>query len=88
MATNLPGNLSGLKGVGEGDREGSGLPSGLLAGVAVGVKLFSLAGVARADAVAASMPRSLSSFASPALVENVEQELRRLMGTGVGGAVL
>jgi len=86
--TQLPGSFKGLKGVGDGEREARGLASGLLAGVAVGVKLFSLAGVANADDVVESTPRSFRNLASPGLVEKVLQELRRLSILGVGGAVL
>lgn len=73
--------------MGDGDLECTGEPSGLLAGVAVGVKLFSQDGVLRADAVTASIPRSFSNLARPKVIENVEQELRRLRVLGVVGAV-
>lgn len=73
--------------MGDGDLECTGDPSGLLAGVAVGVKLLSHEGVFSTEAVAASMPRSFNSLASPNVIENVEHELRRLRPRGVLGAV-
>jgi len=76
-----------LYGGGDGGGEDGGVPSGLLHGVAVGLKLLSPHGVATADGVTALIPRSLSNLARPNVVEKVVVEPRRLMATGVWGAV-
>ena len=76
-----------MYGGGDGGGDGGGVPSGLLHGVAVGLKLLSPHGVATADGVTALIPRSLSILARPNVVEKVVVEPRRLMATGVWGAV-
>ena len=86
-STYVPGIGNVLYGGGDGDLEDvgelsadpDGEPSGELQGVAVGVKLFSVAGVLNALGVTALIPRSLSILAKPRHVENVDVELRRLI---------